>query len=83
MWKKNFFFFLSLRVDLRTLSLQSRLSTTWATPQVHFALVILEMGVSNYLPGLALNLSRPVSASQVARVTGVSHLQPAWIGIWW
>jgi hypothetical protein len=38
------------------------------------ALVILEMqGLLNYLPRLASNLCSSMSASQVARITGVSH----------
>jgi hypothetical protein len=37
------------------------------------------MGVSNYLLGLASNLDPPISASQVARNTGLSHQLPAMI----
>jgi hypothetical protein len=33
-------------------------------------------GLVNYLPGLALHLDPPISASQVARITGVSHQCP-------
>jgi hypothetical protein len=45
--------------ELRVLHLQNRPSTTWATPLVHFALIILEMGPVNYLPGLASNYDPP------------------------
>jgi hypothetical protein len=34
---------MELGFELRALCLQSRYSITWATPPVHFALVILEM----------------------------------------
>jgi hypothetical protein len=36
-------------------------------------------GLVNYLPGLTLNLDPilPISASQVARIIGVSHQHPA------
>jgi hypothetical protein len=37
-------FFVGWGFELRALHLQSRHSTTLATPPVHFALVILEMG---------------------------------------
>jgi hypothetical protein len=30
-------------------------------------------GLTKYLPGLALNMSLPISASQVARIMGGSH----------
>jgi hypothetical protein len=30
-----------------------------------------------YLPGLASNLDPPISASQIARITGMSHWCPA------
>jgi hypothetical protein len=57
--------------------LQSRCSTAWTTPQVHFVLVILEIGVLWTIclswPG---TLILPISASQVARIT-VSHWHPA------
>jgi hypothetical protein len=38
------FFLVGLVFELKPSLLQSRHSTTWATPPVHFALVILEMG---------------------------------------
>jgi hypothetical protein len=49
---------------LRTLSLQSRCSTAWARPPAHFALVILGWPQTSVLL---------TSASQVARITCVSH----------
>jgi hypothetical protein len=50
------FFLMGLGLELRASCLQSRHSTTWNTPPTHFVLVILEgEGLSNYLPGLALN----------------------------
>jgi hypothetical protein len=49
-----------LGFELRALHLQSRCSTASATSLVHFALVILEMGVlENYLPKLASNHDPP------------------------
>jgi hypothetical protein len=32
-----------------------------------------------FLPGLAWNCDSPISASQVARITGLSHWYPAWL----
>jgi hypothetical protein len=37
-------FLVGLGFELRALGLQSRLSTAWTTPPVHFTLLILEMG---------------------------------------
>jgi hypothetical protein len=69
-----FFFCLGLGFELRASQLQSRCSTAGATPPVRFALVILEMRVSRTI---CLSWPRtiilPISASQVARITGVSH----------
>jgi hypothetical protein len=48
------FFFVELEFELRALHLQSRCSTIWATPPVHFVLVILEMGGSHELFPLAV-----------------------------
>jgi hypothetical protein len=53
------FFLVGLGFELRALHLQSRCFVTSATPPVYFALAILEMGVSNYLPKLASNLDPP------------------------
>jgi hypothetical protein len=49
------------RWELRTLQLQSRHSTIWATPLVHFALLFLRWGggFANNLPRLASNLYPP------------------------
>jgi hypothetical protein len=43
---KHFLFFVGLEFELRALNLQSRHSNISAMPLVHFALVILEIGVS-------------------------------------
>jgi hypothetical protein len=59
----NFFLIvvaLELVFELRALSLQSRRSTTRATPPVHFALVIFgDGGLTNYLPRLTSNPDLP------------------------
>jgi hypothetical protein len=58
--KMNFFFFGGTGFELRASCLQRMRSTASATPPAHFGLVILEMGsLTNYLPGLALNLNHP------------------------
>jgi hypothetical protein len=55
--------------ELKALHLQS---SAWATPPAHFALVILEMGVLwTICPVWPQTV---ISASQVARVTGVSFM---------
>jgi hypothetical protein len=74
-----FFFSMGLGFELRISRLQSRLSTTWATLlQVYFALVILEMGILwTICPGWPQIVIFPISASQVARITGISHQQLA------
>jgi hypothetical protein len=66
-------FFVGLEFEFRALGLQSKRSTAWATPPVHFALVVLEMGVSGtiYL-GWSPTPILPISASQVAKITGMS-----------
>jgi hypothetical protein len=46
---------------------------TWATPAVHFALVILGMPWTTILQ---------ISASQVARIPGASHRSPASFWFW-
>jgi hypothetical protein len=50
-----------LGFELRALHLQNRYFTAWATPPVHFALVIFWkwVGLENYLSGLALNHDPP------------------------
>jgi hypothetical protein len=67
-----------LGFGLRASSLPSRCSTTWATLLVHFALVILEMGVSrNICSNCPQAVILLISASHVARITGMSHWCPA------
>jgi hypothetical protein len=56
------------------LSLQSRPSTAWATPPVHFALVILEMGFCKLFAQAGLDLQSSWSQPPKHRITGVSHL---------
>jgi hypothetical protein len=61
------------------LRVQSRCSTTWATPPGHFALVILE--VRSYKLFTWAGLEQKSSQSQppnLARITGVSHWRLAW-----
>jgi hypothetical protein len=57
------------------LCLQSRHSTTWTTPPIHFFLIWLfwRWGIWNICPGWPQTLCLPISAFQVARITGVSH----------
>jgi hypothetical protein len=51
----------------------SRWSTTLSTPPDHFVLVSLEMGASQTIhPDWPQTVILPISASQVARITGVS-----------
>jgi hypothetical protein len=80
LWKTvNFFSFhfsgggMGLGFELRDSHLHSRCSTTWTTLPVQFSLTILEMGVSQTMgtgwPWTAILL---ISASQVARITGVT-----------
>jgi hypothetical protein len=66
---------LGLGLELRASHLQSQHPTTWATPPVHFALFILEMG--GIMKGWHQTSIVPISASQVARITGVSHWHSA------
>jgi hypothetical protein len=55
-----------LEFELKSLHLQSRCSTAWATTPVHFALVILEKGVSQTIClGWPQILTLPISVSQV------------------
>jgi hypothetical protein len=58
--------------ELRASQLQRRCSTAWATP-VHFALDILQIICPSW-PWTTILL---ISASQVARITGVCHWCPA------
>jgi hypothetical protein len=69
--------FVGLRFELRTSGLQRRPSSTWATPPVHFALVILEMGSRELFAHAGLEPPSLISASQVAGITGVNYRHPA------
>jgi hypothetical protein len=63
-----------LGFELRDSHLPSRYSLVSTTPPVHFALVTLEMGLSQSItPGYPWTVILPISASQVARITGVNH----------
>jgi hypothetical protein len=70
-----------LKFEFGALHLQSRHSTAWATPLIHFALVALEMGVSQTTcstwPWTLILLS---SASQVTSITSISHLHSTYFG---
>jgi hypothetical protein len=56
------------------LHLQSRHSTTLATSLVHFAMLILEtVSTQTICLGWPQTLILPISASQVARITGMSY----------
>jgi hypothetical protein len=65
-------FLVRLWFKLRASCLQNRHFTAWATPPVHFALVIFGDGFSNYLLGLP-SVILQISASQVGRIIGVNH----------
>jgi hypothetical protein len=47
---------MGLGFELKPLHLQTRCSTTWTTPPVHFALVILEMGTRELFAQAGLEL---------------------------
>jgi hypothetical protein len=74
-----FFFLVRLGFERRALYLQSRHFMAWATTPVHFALVILHMGISWTIclgyPGSTVFWT---SASQVARITDMSHWHLVW-----
>jgi hypothetical protein len=74
-----FFFFFWWDWDLKSgLHNHKAGSLLLAIPAVHFALLILEMGVSRILcPGWPLIVILQISASQVARITGMSHWRQA------
>jgi hypothetical protein len=72
----GFFFWCSWGFELRTPHLQSRCSTASATPPVHFALVIFEIGSGTICPGWPRTMILLICASEVVRITGVS--QGAW-----
>jgi hypothetical protein len=62
----------------QTIDLTCRHSTTWATLPVHFILVILELGVLwPVCPDWPRTSILLISASQVTKITGVSHWHPA------
>jgi hypothetical protein len=63
-----------LGFELRALHLQSRCSTSWETPIGHFALIVLEMGVLRTIClGWPPTVILLIPASQVARITSMSH----------
>jgi hypothetical protein len=75
----NLFMFSFLQTGVWTQAphLQSRYSISWSTPPVHFALITLKMGVSQIIClGCPWTLILPISASQVVRITGISHWCP-------
>jgi hypothetical protein len=73
-YSSYYYFFLGLEFELRALHLQSRRSNTWALSPVHFALVIFKDGVLQTIcPGWPRTTILWISASQVARTTGMSH----------
>jgi hypothetical protein len=58
--------------------LQSRSSSAWTTPSVHFCCgKFLGMGLKNYLHRLSWNRNPPNLSLQVAKITCVSHWCPA------
>jgi hypothetical protein len=77
---------IGLGSELRTSRLQSKHSTTWATPLVHFALVILEMG-SHQLSvwaGLELWSSQILPHKQLGlQAWATSTLQNKPFFFWW
>jgi hypothetical protein len=78
-----FFFFVGLGFEFRALCSQSRHSTAYATPPVHFALVILMMGVSwTTFLGLEFVILL-ISVSQVSRITGASHWHLDSVEFWY
>jgi hypothetical protein len=73
-------FFGSTGVELRALCLLDRHSTTWTTPVALFCVGYFQDRVSCtiYLGWLQITILL-ISASWVARITGVSHWHPTWI----
>jgi hypothetical protein len=68
------FLFFSFLVVTQGFGLQSRCSSTWATSPVPFALVILEVCVLwTTCLGWPQTAILPISASQAAKITGVSQ----------
>jgi hypothetical protein len=73
-----FLSFLVLGFELRALHLQSRCLTAWATPPLHFALVILEVESLELFAWAGL---KPWSSqSQAAKTIGVKHWHQALLG---
>jgi hypothetical protein len=69
-----FFFFCGTGVWTQGFALANRHSIAWAIPSVYFVLVILETESVNYLPGgWPWTTILLISASQVVRITGISH----------
>jgi hypothetical protein len=64
--------FSRLEFELRVSHLQSRHSTVWATPLVHFALVVLKMGVSQTICLAWASKHNPPTLA-LARIKGTSH----------
>jgi hypothetical protein len=59
---------------VRASCLQSRHSTTWTIPLVHFVLVVFwRWGLVNYFPRWPQTSVLLISAFQAARIVGVSH----------
>jgi hypothetical protein len=73
-----FWFLVGLGLELEASPLQSRHTTAWTMPPVHFALVILEMGVLQTIcfgwPSVVILL---ISVSQLVRIIGTSPRHPA------
>jgi hypothetical protein len=67
-----FLFRLGLGFELRALRLQSRHSTSWATPPVHFGYFGVG-GLSNYLYRLPLNCGPPNLSLPSSWITGMRH----------
>jgi hypothetical protein len=79
----SFFHLLGLAFKLRASHLQSRHFTTWATSSVHFGYFGDGVPPTIWL-GWPWTMILPISASQVARITGVSHQHLAYcLFSWW
>jgi hypothetical protein len=68
-----FFFFGGIWVWTQELCLQSRHSTAWTISLIHLLWLFWRWGLANYLQGWPWTAILHISASQVARITGVSH----------
>jgi hypothetical protein len=67
-----FFFLVGLRFELRASRLHSH-STAWATPPVYLSWLFWSGFLWTVCPGWPQTAILPISASQVARITGMSH----------